>query len=367
MADMHHTKLITGLYICSLYERMWITLKGLRYQEKLFSIFWNDAPSDYFLMIANYCIRKAISHYSPEYFVMNSRITTFLFITSVIFIFTACLESSTTVEEGQSITEITFNSPNFSTFAEALVQTDLAETLDTGGPYTVFAPENSAFSDLPQDLFDNLTDEQLTEILLYHVIETSILSVDLEAAQSVQTMQGEELFITTTGTGALVNDGTPVFQYDVFATNGVMHAVSGVLLPDTFNDITGITAKRYFLSTLAGALEETGLLETLQNPEAGFTLFAPGNDAFDNLPDGTMEGMTQDELRNLLLYHVADIRVLSSDLADGTYTLDTLSDETMEVVVASGTITINGTATVQTADLEGTNGVVHTIGSVLTP
>lgn len=282
-------------------------------------------------------------------------------------IFSACNDSTTSVDEGQSITEIAVSSPDFSVLVDALTQAELAATLDTGGPFTVFAPNNGAFGALPAGTLESLTEEQLTEILLYHVLDTSVLSTDLASEQAVQTLSGEEVFITTTGSGVQINGASNVFQANVIATNGVLHAVDSVLLPDAFNDVTGIAVKRYFLSTLVGAVVATDLLEALQNPEANYTVFAPTDEAFGNLPAGTLESLTEEQLRNILLYHVVDTRILSTDLADGSYELETLSGNMIDVVVAGGAITINGNATVVGADFNGTNGVVHTISNVLLP
>jgi transforming growth factor-beta-induced protein len=111
---------------------------------------------------------------------------------------------------------------------------------------------------------------------------------DLAPQQAVETLSGEEVFITTTGTGVQINGSSDVFQANVIATNGVLHAVDGVLLPDAYNDVAGIAVKRYFLSTLVGAVVSTELLEALQNPEANYTVFAPTDEAFGNLPAGTL-------------------------------------------------------------------------------
>lgn len=298
---------------------------------------------------------------------MINRIMTLTTLLTCLLIFSACNDSTTSVDEGQSITEIAVSSPDFSVLVDALTQAELAATLDTGGPFTVFAPNNGAFGALPAGTLESLTEEQLTEILLYHVLDTSVLSTDLASEQAVQTLSGEEVFITTTGSGVQINGASNVFQANVIATNGVLHAVDSVLLPDAFNDVTGIAVKRYFLSTLVGAVVATDLLEALQNPEANYTVFAPTDEAFGNLPAGTLESLTEEQLRNILLYHVVDTRILSTDLADGSYELETLSGNMIDVVVAGGAITINGNATVVGADFNGTNGVVHTISNVLLP
>lgn len=121
-------------------------------------------------------------------------------------------------------------------------------------------------------------------------------------------------------------------------------------------------------TTLVAAVTAAGLVETLKG--AGpFTIFAPTNVAFGALPAGTVEGLLKPEskasLTNILTFHVVAGAVKAADLKDGQK-VKTLQGEELTVTIKEGKVMING-ANVSTADLTGTNGVVHIIDAVLMP
>jgi uncharacterized surface protein with fasciclin (FAS1) repeats len=245
----------------------------------------------------------------------------------------------------------------------AIEQTGLKTTIQYQGPSTVFAPTDDAFSNLPDGLLSSLSDEQLAEILQYHVVSGEIMSGDLEAQQAVPTLTQEDIFVTANG-GVNVNGAASVVTADVEATNGVIHAIDEVLLPNKFITVVGIVTKRYDLSTLAGAVVEADLAATLSDTESEFTIFAPINSAFEGVD---LSGLSQQELADILTYHVIPSKVLSGDLSDGQ-TATTVNGADISISIADGTVSINGDAVVvQTVDLEGTNGVVHIIDGVLSP
>jgi uncharacterized surface protein with fasciclin (FAS1) repeats len=119
-------------------------------------------------------------------------------------------------------------------------------------------------------------------------------------------------------------------------------------------------------TTLVAAVEAAGLVETLSG-EGPFTVFAPTDEAFAALPEGTVEGLLADTeaLTAVLTYHVVPGAVMSGDLSDGM-TAATVNGADIEVGIDMGTVTIND-ATVTTADIETSNGVIHVIDSVILP
>jgi uncharacterized surface protein with fasciclin (FAS1) repeats len=119
-------------------------------------------------------------------------------------------------------------------------------------------------------------------------------------------------------------------------------------------------------TTLVAAVEAAGLVETLSG-EGPFTVFAPTDEAFAALPEGTVEGLLEDTeaLTAVLTYHVVPGAVMSGDLSDGM-TATTVNGAEIEVGIDMGTVTIND-ATVTTADIETSNGVIHVIDSVILP
>jgi uncharacterized surface protein with fasciclin (FAS1) repeats len=119
-------------------------------------------------------------------------------------------------------------------------------------------------------------------------------------------------------------------------------------------------------TTLVAAVEAAGLVETLSG-EGPFTVFAPTDEAFAALPEGTVEGLLEDPeaLAAVLTYHVVPGAVMSGDLSDGM-TATTVNGADITVTIDMGTVKIND-ATVTAADIETSNGVIHVIDSVILP
>lgn len=253
---------------------------------------------------------------------------------------------------------------NFETLASAVTDAGLADALSGEGPFTVFAPTDDAFGNLPDGLLESLTTEQLSEILQYHVVAADIKSTDLEAEQAVASLTGENIFVTASSEEVLVNNQSSVIAADINASNGTIHGVDAVLLPNKFVDVVDIASKNFNLSTLVSLVADAGLVETLKSG-GPFTIFAPVNSAFEDISE-TLETLTAEQVENVLTFHVVPQKILSGDL-NPQQTVTTVNGEEIEVVVDGETVTVNGSATVTTVDLEGTNGVIHLIDAVLIP
>lgn len=141
-------------------------------------------------------------------------------------------EEAPAEDEPGTIVEVAAGNEDFSTLVTAVEAAGLVETLSGEGPFTVFAPTNEAFEQLPDGLLDALlmpeNDEVLSSILEYHVVEGEVLSADIEAGEIVA-ISGEPLDVTTNG-DVQINTAT-VVQADVEASNGVIHAIDEVLIP----------------------------------------------------------------------------------------------------------------------------------------
>ena len=122
---------------------------------------------------------------------------------------------------------------DFTTLLAAAEAAGLVETLTGEGPYTVFAPTDAAFEALPDGTVDSLlmeeNQEQLSNILLYHVVPGTVMSGDLSDGMEAETASGGTLTISTTD-GVMVNDAT-VTTPDIEASNGVIHVIDTVLMP----------------------------------------------------------------------------------------------------------------------------------------
>jgi uncharacterized surface protein with fasciclin (FAS1) repeats len=139
----------------------------------------------------------------------------------------------------QNIVEIASATADLSTLVTAVQAAGLVETLSGEGPFTVLAPTNAAFEALPEGTLDTLlkpeNKEQLSDILTYHVVSGSVMSSDLTNGQKVKTVNGQELTVEITDGNVFFVDAkggkAQVTTADVKATNGVVHIINAVLLP----------------------------------------------------------------------------------------------------------------------------------------
>jgi len=132
-----------------------------------------------------------------------------------------------------TVVEIAVSNPDFSILVEAVSKAGLVDALSAEGPFTVFAPTNDAFKSLFSQLgvsgIKDLTAEQLTPILTYHVVSGKVMSTDLSNA-SVATLNGQKIKIDLSS-GVKIND-SKVVAADIEGKNGVIHVIDSVLLPE---------------------------------------------------------------------------------------------------------------------------------------
>lgn len=148
-------------------------------------------------------------------------------------------KSTDSSESSKNIVVVASNTSNLSTLVTAVKAAELVDTLQGAGPYTVLSPTDDAFKALPEGTLDNLlkpeNKDQLKSILTYHVIQGQVLANQLTNGQKVKTVNGQELtveiaegkvyFVDAKGGKAMVE------KADVNASNGVVHVISSVLLP----------------------------------------------------------------------------------------------------------------------------------------
>jgi uncharacterized surface protein with fasciclin (FAS1) repeats len=253
------------------------------------------------------------------------------------------------------------------------------DTLSGEGPFTVFAPTDDAFAALPAGTLDSLFADipALQSVLTYHVVPGQVMAADVVNLDSADTVQGEAIDITVQDGNVMVN-GANVIITDIEGANGVIHVIDAVILPPSMTaaeeeammeetpDIVDIAISDGRFTTLVTALQEASLVDTLKG-EGPFTVFAPTDDAFNALPDGTLEGLLADipALTDVLLYHVVPGKVMAADVVN-LESADTVLGQPVSISVTDGNVMVDG-ANVIITDIEGSNGVIHVIDSVITP
>ena len=264
-----------------------------------------------------------------------------------------------------TVVDIIVDSPNHNTLEAAVIAAELADDLSGDGPFTVFAPTDDAFAALPEGTVEALLEDPtgaLAQILLYHVVGAKALSTDLSDGQMITTLNGDSVTVKIMD-GSVYIDDAMVTVADLEADNGVVHVIDAVILPMyTVLDIIVASPAHNTLEAAVIAAELDGALAG----EGPFTVFAPTDDAFAALPEGTVEALLEDPtgaLAQILLYHVVGAKALSTDLSDGQM-ITTLNGDSVTVKIMDGNVYIDN-AMVTVADLEADNGVVHVIDAVI--
>ena len=135
----------------------------------------------------------------------------------------------------KNIVETAIDAENFTTLVKAVQAVDLVDTLSGTGAFTVFAPTDAAFAKLPSGMLDSVLKdkEQLTTILTYHVVSGKYMASDVKKLKSLKTLQGSLLTIEVHHLfhRGLKIDDAQVIHPDIECTNGVIHVIDSVLMP----------------------------------------------------------------------------------------------------------------------------------------
>jgi transforming growth factor-beta-induced protein len=299
-----------------------------------------------------------------------------------------------------TIVEPAYFNSDFSILTAAVVKAELLSTLiDMEADFTLFAPNNDAFEEAGITSLEGLTAEDLAPILLYHAMDTEVFADGLPATGSAVTTLNGDFYLSINDNGVYINGLTMVttatlsgeaLDYD----NGVVHLIDRTLVPAT-EDMVSLTVAAstategaefgQLVAALTAVQEDelTASLITILSGDGPFTVFAPTDAAFESLYElagvadfsALLDLVGIETLETVLLYHVLEARVFSTDLPN-------LSNNTVETL--GGAITFNlsnltiadsdaalqlGTAdaTIIDVDIFGTNGVIHVINEVLLP
>jgi uncharacterized surface protein with fasciclin (FAS1) repeats len=271
---------------------------------------------------------------------------------------------------GGTVVDFVVGNPSLTSLTAAVVRAGLVDALKSAGPFTLFAPNNGAFGDLPSSILNTLltNDEfipHLADLLLYHVLDAELKSSHIFNFR-VKALNGEKLLLST---DPIAINGNKVVSADNTVSNGVVHIIDGVLIPSwVSNSIASRVIAASDLSTLLSLVVLAGLDGAVAAP-GELTLVAPINSAFAKLSTATVNFLTSGSgkatLTDILLYHVFPGIFVSTELSDGLM-IDTLEGGTVEVTVSNAGVFFNDSKAVE-VDILANNGVVHKIDTVLDP
>ncbi|MBN1564656.1 MAG: fasciclin domain-containing protein [Anaerolineae bacterium] len=290
------------------------------------------------------------------------------------------------------IVDVAVDNGSFTTLVAAVQEAALVDALKAEGPYTVFAPTDEAFAALLADMeieaADLLAAENLTDILLYHVV-----SGEFDAAAVIELVGDNDYVLVDTLAGipvkvsvemgnVYVNEAMVTLP-DVAASNGVIHVVDSVILPpsQTITDIVVEAAdmgEDSEFTTLLAAVSQAGLADALAG-EGMFTVFAPTDAAFaaalEALNITAEDLLASEDLASILLYHVVsgeealysnDVAAALAEAGEEGVMVETMNGASFTVTADENGIYINGAQIIMT-DILASNGVIHVIDAVILP
>jgi uncharacterized surface protein with fasciclin (FAS1) repeats len=302
----------------------------------------------------------------------------FLLLLLTSFVFVACDDDDDDddiIEPTLDVVELAQATPNLSTLVTAIGAANLTTTLKGPGPFTVFAPTNTAFNALPDGVLAALLDkpEVLAEILQYHVVSGKVFSSDLSDGDVNTLLPDQTVEVDVNGASVTLNGSAMVSTANIEGTNGVVHIIDEVLIPENFSafDIVEIVMANDDFSTLETALGKFPAIVTALQGDGPFTVFAPTNAAFEKflMEDSrfaTLADIPDAVLEDVLQYHViAGQEIYSSAIAAGD--VPSLQGENITISLNGSTVVLNGNANVANADVPASNGVIHVIDNVILP
>ncbi|QTY26960.1 fasciclin domain-containing protein [Flavobacterium sp. CS20] len=310
---------------------------------------------------------------------MKCKIKTLIAIFIVISAMTSCSddEAGQIIDNTPSIFEIIAESPNHNTLEQLLIDTQLDQTIDSG-VFTIFAPTDQAFQALD---IANLSNEEISQILLNHVLSGKAESTDLETGyeftNATESITGDSDFLNiyvNVDAGISLNGSSNVTEPDINASNGVVHVVDQVIPRPSI--VTFLNADNNF-STLVSALTQENqpdFISTLSDSDnpAPFTLFAPNNQAFEDLfvelELESLMDMDANTLTSTLNTHIVASNVIRAEDFSANTTVETLGSS-FNIDASTDTITDQSGRNINIfiTNIQATNGVMHVVDKVILP
>ncbi len=232
----------------------------------------------------------------------------------------------------------------------------------------MFAPSDEAFAKLPAGVLKSLllpeNKSKLQAILTYHVVSGRVAASDVVKLKSAMTVFGQEVAISTKNGKVMLNNSN-VVKTDIATSNGIIHVIDTVILP---KDIVEVAVAAGSFKTLVAAVTAAELVETLKG-DGPFTVFAPTDEAFAKLPEGTLAELLKPEnkekLQKILTYHVVPGSVMAAGVAN-LKSAKTVNGQSATISTKTGHVMIDNAKVLKT-DIKALNGVIHVIDSVILP
>ncbi|XP_020505784.2 periostin isoform X2 [Labrus bergylta] len=249
---------------------------------------------------------------------------------------------------------------DLTSFSAAALASGMMDKLDQPGHYTLFAPTNEAFDKLAPGHLERIMGDKdvIAALVNYHLLNSVQCSEAIMSGSTYETAEGSTIEIGCDGNSLTVNGIKMVLKKDIVTSNGVIHLIDKVLIPDSAKEVMELVGETQ--STFSDMVSELGLAAAL-GPKREYTLLAPVNTAF------TKEVMSTDQsfLKYILENHILKLKITLNELYNGQL-LETLAGKLLRVFIYRTAVCIEN-ACMMRGGKEGSNGALHVMKSLITP
>ncbi|XP_008307255.2 periostin, osteoblast specific factor b isoform X2 [Cynoglossus semilaevis] len=261
---------------------------------------------------------------------------------------------------GNTIQDVIEVTDELSTLSEVAHTAGLLEKLGQPGHYTVFAPTNDAFEKLGVDVLERIQseDKAIKALMNFHVLDSVQCSEAITAGSSYETLEGNNIEIGCDGDSLTVNGVKMVLKKDIVTSNGVIHLIDQVLMPDSAKQVLELVGSQQ--STFGDMVSELGIASEMRS-DAEYTLLAPLNAAFTD----EMMALDQRMFRIILENHILKSKFTLGQLYNGQR-LETIGGKFMRVFIYRTAVCIENSCLIR-GSKEGSNGALHLMKTFMTP
>ncbi|TDH14705.1 hypothetical protein EPR50_G00022830 [Perca flavescens] len=261
---------------------------------------------------------------------------------------------------GNTIQDVIEVDDDLTTLNDVAQTTGFLEKLGQPGHYTLFAPTNEAFESLGSEVLERLQGDKevLKALLNFHLLDSVHCSESIMSGTSYETLEGNNIEIGCDGESLTVNGIKMVRKKDIVTTNGVIHLIDQVLMPDSAKQVMELVGSS--LSTFGDMVSELGLSADMMS-DAEYTLLAPLNTVFND----EVMAMDQRLLRIILQNHILKKKIVLGQLFNGQR-LETIGGKFLRVFIYRTAVCIENSCLLR-GSKEGSNGALHLMRTLLKP
>ncbi|XP_064413868.1 periostin isoform X3 [Latimeria chalumnae] len=261
---------------------------------------------------------------------------------------------------GNTIQDFIELEDNLSSLRAAAIASGLLDTLGEPGHYTVFAPTNEAFEKISRDSLERIMSDKvaLEALLKFHILNSVQCSEAIMGGAIYETLEGNIIEVSCKGDAVTINGIEMVKQKDIVTSNGVIHLIDEVLIPDSAKQVLELAGKEQ--TTFKELITQMGLTASLRRG-GEYTLLAPLNGAFTD----EILRMDQRFLRLIMENHILKVKVILSELYNGQR-LETLGGKKVRVFIYRTAVCFENSCMIR-GSKEGRNGAIHLFRKIIMP